>query len=261
MLYGKNDDGNDQQIFFVSSNDNGQTFNEIQNLSNDDFFSGDPSISAFNDNVYVSWENDTDDDQQIFFVSSNDNGQTFNEIQNLSNDDHESLQSDIAAFKNNVYVSWQSDEEDGEIFFVSSNDNGQTFNEIQNLSLDSLNSADPSVTSFKNDVYIVWESDKPLGSNDNIQEVLFRSSNDTGSTFGDIINLSNSGPILDSDDTRVAALGYDVFAVWEEGPDDEENEVLFRSSNDKGSTFGDTINLSNSGKLFNSEEPDITTVP
>ena len=263
VVWQNEDEDDGAEIFFVASNDNGQTFGDIQNLSNDDFRSIDPSIAAFNNDVYVAWDNETTDDgRQIFFVASNDNGQTFGDIQNLSNDEDKRFdQSDVAAFKNDVYVAWQTDEDDGEIFFVSSNDNGQTFGDIQNLSLDSLGSADPSVTAFKNDVYIVWENDNPLTSNDNIQEVLFRASNDKGDTFGDTINLSNSGPILDSDDTRVAAIGYDVFVVWEEGPDDEENEVLFRASNDKGTTFGDTINLSNSGKFFNSEEPAIATVP
>ncbi|MEM3085490.1 MAG: hypothetical protein QXP61_10465, partial [Nitrososphaerales archaeon] len=57
-------------------------------------------------------------------------------------------------------------------------------------------------------------------------------------TFSPIINLSNTA--ANSNGQQVAVSGSNVYVVWR-----DNNEILFRASNNNGATFGPTINLSN----------------
>ena len=63
-------------------------------------------------------------------------------------------------------------------------------------------------------VYIVWFNDQ--NSPNNNSEVLFRSSNDSGITFADKINLSNT-TTADSINAEIAAEGNNVIITWWEG--------------------------------------------
>ena len=111
------------EIFFRASSDNGTTFGPTINLSNDTGGSFSPQISAVGDNVYVTWQNNTSSNTEILFRASNDNGQTFDPIINLSNNPVFSVPQ-IAAVGDNVYVTWQGS---GGVTFVASDNNGQTF--------------------------------------------------------------------------------------------------------------------------------------
>ena len=67
---------------FTKSEDNGTTFSKVINLSNNSKNSNNVEISAFDENVYVVWQ-DIDDDQNhdknssIMFKSSVNSGNTF----------------------------------------------------------------------------------------------------------------------------------------------------------------------------------------
>jgi hypothetical protein len=96
--------------------------------------------------------------------------------------------------------------------------------------------AAPIVTSGDN-VYVVWSSNKT--GND---EVMFKASTDSGKTFGDKMNLSNSSN-SDSQDAQVAASDNNVYVSWWER-NATSNEPVLRVSNDSGKTFGEKIMLS-----------------
>jgi hypothetical protein len=94
-------------IFFAVSNNNGTSFGTPINISNniDDSFA--PQIAAIGSNVYVTWEDDTPGNRDIFFAASNNNGTSFSTPINLSNNTGFSQIPQIAAIGNNVYVTWQ----------------------------------------------------------------------------------------------------------------------------------------------------------
>ena len=254
IVWEDENENSDEEIFFVASDNNGQNFGGIQNISNSGFSSEDPFITAFNDSVYVVWENDDGNDQEIFFVASDNNGQNFGGIQNLSDDDFSSQNPSIAAFNDNVYVVWINfDGNDNEIFFVVSDDNGATFGSvIQNLSDDNLDSAEPAIATFNDNVYVVWIN---FDGNDN--EIFFVVSDDNGATFGSVIqNLSDDN--LDSAEPAIATFNDNVYVAWQD--DDAVNsEVLFRASNNNGDVFDSAINLSNSNNV-RSDDPKIAAV-
>ena len=102
----------------------------------------------------------------------------------------------------------------------------------------------PIAVSGKN-VYIVWFNDQNT-SNDN-SEVLFRYSNDSGVTFSDKINLSNTTS-ADSVNAEIAVDGNKVVVTWWER-NQTNNEPVVRTSNDNGTTFGPLLNLATNGSI------------
>jgi hypothetical protein len=99
-------------------------------------------------------------------------------------------------------------------------------------------------------VYIVWTTDKNMPNNKS--EVFFRASTDSGATFGDKTNLSNT---VDSDsfNAEIAATdGDEVIVTWWERNQTSEEPVL-RASVDNGLTFGPLMYLSTNGTLAQEE--------
>jgi hypothetical protein len=98
-----------------------------------------------------------------------------------------------------------------------------------------------------NNVYIVWWTNKSGN-----WEVMFRASNDSGQTFGDKINLSNS-PDTQSQTAEILAVGdSSVFVTWwelNENVHPHTNESVLRVSTDAGQTFGPVINLGTNGTI------------
>ena len=84
-------------IFFAVSNNNGISFGTPINLSNNTGGSSSPQIAAIGNNVYVTWEDDTPGNSDIFFAASNNNGTSFGTPINLSNNTGGSFNPQIAA--------------------------------------------------------------------------------------------------------------------------------------------------------------------
>jgi hypothetical protein len=103
----------------------------------------------------------------------------------------------------------------------------------------------PMVASGDN-LYIVWWTNKS-----GTWEVMFRASNDTGGTFDDKINLSNSTD-ADSQNAEIVAQDDNVYVSWWEtstNPANKTSESVLRISNDNGNTFGPILLLGNNGTL------------
>ena len=98
-------------------------------------------------------------------------------------------------------------------------------------------------------VYVAWWTNN---TGNNIDEVMFRSSTDGGTTFGDKINLSNT---TDADSTRVeiAGEGDNVVVSWWETNQTSDTPVA-RISTDAGQTFGPMLMLATNGTIGEAEE-------
>ncbi|MDC8453395.1 MAG: glycoside hydrolase, partial [Candidatus Nitrosotalea sp.] len=98
--------GINYDVFFVKSNDTGDTFGTPINLSNNFGPSGWPKIAS-DGNVYVSWVDSTPGKFDIMITKSTDGGATFENPTNLSHSNKESYENDMAALGNVVYMVWQ----------------------------------------------------------------------------------------------------------------------------------------------------------
>jgi hypothetical protein len=93
-------------------------------------------------------------------------------------------------------------------------------------------------------VYVTWNVNNTANNN---EDIMFRASTDSGVTFGDKINLSNS---TDADSTR-AEIDSDadsVVVTWWETNQTSDIPVM-RISNDNGETFGPLLNLASNGTI------------
>jgi len=106
----------------------------------------------------------------------------------------------------------------------------------------------PAVISGEN-VYIAWWTNNTANNN---EEVMFRSSTDGGTAFGDKINLSNT---TNADSTRVeiAGEGPNVVVSWWETNQTDDTPVA-RVSTDAGQTFGPTLMLATNGTIGEAEQ-------
>ncbi len=236
-------------IFFRKSADNGVSFSDAVNLSDNHGLSDHPAIAAYNNNVYVVWQDDSKGDKEILFRKSTDNGANFEPTINLSNNSGDSESPEIIASGSNVYIIWRdSSPGNFDIFFKATNDYGASFGSTINLSNNkgnSWNQESREIAVSDNNVYVVWQDE----SYERL-EILFRRSTDNGASFEPVVNVSDSSGV--SHHPAIAVSGSNVYVVWNDDTDTgghgENYGVFFRKSTDSGATFDPSINLSNNGK-------------
>jgi hypothetical protein len=223
----------------------------------------DDDIAASDNNVYVIWSSNKTGKWEVMIRISNDNGKSFADEVNLSNTSKSnSLHADVATFGNNVYVSWLNNNTGNlETNTRTSTDGGKTFGpilvingtgtlsqksrtiEIPQVNVLADSEEDTHIATSGERVYIVsW--DKKVGN----WEILFTKSTDGGKTFEKTINLSNS-PDTRSDHAMILVNENNVYMTWWETARNGTEELVFRASNDNGSTFGPVLKLSASGSI------------
>jgi intracellular sulfur oxidation DsrE/DsrF family protein len=221
-------------------------FENATNLTNNPLDSVYGQVAAWNNNVYVLWQDSMPSGNRnydIFIKNSVDNGNTFGSPVNLSNNSGFSEHPQIAAYNNNVYAIWADDTSGNrEVLFTRSEDNGSSFfGTIKNLSNSTSDSFNQEIAVFGDNVYVIWldqdEGDKA--------KILLKASDDGGVTFGRTVNISSNA----NDETfpKVAAYKDSVYIAWNMADgelDKSDNEGLFFvSSLDGGSTFDNMTKL------------------
>jgi hypothetical protein len=89
-------------------------------------------MAASGDNVYIAWWTNKTGNDEVMFKASTDGGKTFGNKTNLSNTPNiDSINAEISAAGNNVYISWWEVQKNGtqDPVLRVSNDNGKTFGE------------------------------------------------------------------------------------------------------------------------------------
>jgi len=98
---------------------------------------GEPAkIATSGDNVYIAWGTNNTAHPEIMFRASTDGGKTFGEKINLSNTSNvDSVDREIAASGNNVFVAWweRGNQTNNEAVMKISTDNGKTFGPLLKL--------------------------------------------------------------------------------------------------------------------------------
>jgi hypothetical protein len=226
------------------SNNNGTSFGTPINISNNTGGSGLPQVVTSGNNVYVTWQDRTPGNDDILFAVSNNNGTSFGTPINLSNNAGSSQQPQIAVSGTNVYVTWFDDTPGNvnivNIFFAASNNNGTSFGPSINLSNNNntgSSSTQQQIAASGSNVYVIWTDTTP----GNLLDILFRASNNNGTSFGTPINLSNNAG--SSQLPQIAASGSNVYVTWSDTTPGD-NDILFAVSNNNGTSFGTPINIS-----------------
>ena len=228
-------------IFFIKSEDNGKTFGIPLNLSNNTEFSERPQIAVSKNGIFIVWaETTTPNNKEIMFTKSLDNGKTFSNPVNISNNTKDSSNQEISAFNENVYVIWQDTDKknkdrNGTIMFKSSNNTGNTFNNSIEL-INNTNSAFPKINSYGNHVYVVYNNENKKNSG-----LFFLKSSDKGNNFYDIIKLSNDSNFGES---QIAVNENELHVIWGGFLTKKIENIYYVKSNDNGKTFTDAKTIS-----------------
>jgi hypothetical protein len=251
VVWRDNSSGNDD-IYFSASTDNGTTFNGIKNLSNNTGRSDKPQIAAAGDNVYVVWRDNSLKNDDIYFKSSSDNGNSFSTTKDLSATNGSSTDPQIAAAENYVYIIWSDDTTgNGDLYFKSSADNGTSFGFLKNLSTNLDGPAHfPQIKTTGNNVYVVWQDETPEKG-----RIRFRASNDAGDNFNITRVLSQENEI-NANSPQLAVNENTIYVVWEDNSRSENNasknfDLFFKVSTNGGANFTTTKVLAkNPGDSF-----------
>ena len=237
-------------IFIKKSVDNGTTFGSPVNLSNNPGFSEHPQIAAYDDNVYAVWADDSSGNKEVLFIRSEDNGTTFGNIKNLSNNTSDSFNQEIAVFGDNVYVVWldQSEGDNAKIFLKASDDGGATFGRTVNISSNANHETFPKVAAYKDSVYIAWNmADTQQDRRDN-EGLFFVRSLDRGTTFD---NMTKLNPENDSGEAQVAAFDDAVYVVSGGLDSLNVNSPVLMKSADGGKSFSEPLTIDQNGTFIN----------
>jgi hypothetical protein len=236
-------------------------FENATNLTNNPLDSVYGQVAAWNNHVYVVWQDSMPSDNRnydIFIKNSVDNGNTFGLPINLSNNSGFSEHPQVTVYGNNVYAIW-ADNTSGnrEVLFTRSIDNGASFDSIKNLSNNTSDSLNQEIAVFGNNVYVIWLDQDEEGRTN----ILLRASADGGTTFGRTVNISSNA----NDETfpKVAAYGSSVYIAWnmvdEEELDERDNDGLFFvKSSDGGNTFDNIVKLNREDDDFG--EPQVAAI-
>jgi N,N-dimethylformamidase beta subunit-like protein len=254
----ENTPDNNGQIFFSKSSDGGSTFSSPINLGNNTGFSGDPHIAVSKSNyVYVVWHNVGNG---ISFRRSSNGGNTFDKVINLSNNNSLSFQPQIAIsnkYDNYIYVVWdenhfyngqsrQRHHPNYDIVFRKSVDRGETFEDksINLVNNSSGISAFLRLATSQSNVYALWTNVTAVPGNV-LTDIVFAKSFDNGNKFDKATDINNYTGW--SFDPQLAVFGNNVYVVWNEDQHGKNGDIMFRRSNNNGTTFENKItNLSNS---------------
>ncbi|HEV8388063.1 MAG TPA: hypothetical protein VGQ03_10625 [Nitrososphaera sp.] len=188
-----------------------------------------PQIAVSGNNVHVVWRDASASIDDIFYASSEDNGSTFSDPVNLSNNDGASSSPQISVSGSDVYVAWSDDSfGNSEILFTTSA-NGTSFTTPTNLSGNSGSSVNPQLAVSGSDVYVAWSDDSPGNS-----DILLASSTDDYNA----INISNNSGI--SLNPQLAVSGNNVYVAWSDDTPGSFDILLASSTDDYNA-----INISN----------------
>jgi hypothetical protein len=172
-----NENKNNSGLFLVKSVDKGNNFDEVIKISADNNF-GESQISVNKNEVLISWGGLlTKNIGNIYYVKSNDNGNTFTDSHTVSkriigfNDRNNYTESDdiiknpvnveVASYNNLSFVAWQNSfsQQNEDILLLPLNNQKEKndYDRLSNLSNNPSVSECPSITISNKNIYVIWE--------------------------------------------------------------------------------------------------------
>ncbi|MFL6489842.1 MAG: sialidase family protein [Nitrososphaera sp.] len=244
-------------IFVKGSRDGGATFGTPVNLSNNSGFSEHPQIAAYDNKVYAIWADDTSGNREVLFTRSEDYGNSFDKINNLSNNTSDSFNQEIAVFGENVYVVWLDQDENNNtnILLKVSVDGGSTFGSTMNISSNANQETFPKISAYGGNVYVAWNMMKENQNERGNQGLFFVRSLDDGKTFGNIINLNQEDNF---GEVQVAAYNETVYVVSGGLHSANVDGILFTMSTDGGGSFSQPITIDENSTLVNPQNVEVS---
>ena len=191
-----NVDSNNSDVMFSKISNASALPTSISNVSNTPGISNIIKLKASKNNVYITWEDKQSGQWQLLFRKSQDGGETFSNLRNLSDTTGNVHLHDLSTSRGNVFVVWAANENvsstNKDIFFRKSVNFGNSFDETINLSDNTDDSLDPHMVTNENGtiIYIVW-TECDIKHDDPICSIVFTKSLNQGESFTGPVKVSN----------------------------------------------------------------------
>jgi len=243
-----NVDSNNSDVMFTKISNASGLPTSISNVSNTPGISNIIKLKASKNNVYITWEDKQSGQWQLLYRKSQDGGETFSNLRNLSDTTGNVHLHDLSTSRGNVFVVWAANENvsstNKDIFFRRSVNFGNSFDETINLSNNTDDSLDPHMVTNENGtiIYIVW-TECDIKHDDPICSIVFTKSLNQGESFTAPVKVSNGMTHSDDRSTLNYLLNHTA----------ANNNLNEPSSN---TSFNSTINEGN-----NSINPSILATP
>ena len=238
------------QVLFRASSNYGATWGPVLNISNDAGPANYGRVDASGSNVFVFWTDKSAGNSEVYFAVSNDCGATWAAPADLSNSATPSRHFRTLTVGSDIYVAWvEKLSGNNEVQFTSSQDSGAHWSAVQDLSSDVNDSVNIGIAKVSNSIFVTWMALTPHF------QILLRGSNDGGSNWNPVINVSNDAGNATLPDiwAQWSLAGGDVYVVWQDTTSGT-SQIMFRVSHDAGATWSSSVNLSHdSGKSSNAK--------
>ena len=227
-------DGN-WEIYYKRSTDNGATWQPDIRLTNDVSISERASIALWNNSIYVVWQDERDNDREIYFKISTDNGTNWSGDIRLTNSVGESEAPTLAVEESNLNVVWSDSRNgigNGEVYYKKSTDAGLNWSEDIRITNTTVNSGRTSIAVSSNFVHISWNE---------VWEIYYTRSTDQGSTWETETRITNNSSY--SENSFVGTSDSAVHLIWQDNP--ANNDDIYYKRNPTGNIITDVVCISN----------------
>src|SRR5262249_38162599 len=146
------------EIYYKRSTDAGVTWGGDTRLTNNPANSFSPSVAVFDNHVHLTWFDQRDGNNEVYYKRSDDGGLTWGADTRLTNNHAVSVFPAIATSGSMVvHVAWQEHRDgNGEIYYKRSSDGGITWGNDMRLTNNAANSFAPSIAAAGLDVHVAW---------------------------------------------------------------------------------------------------------
>lgn len=248
VVWEESRDGN-TEIYYKRSLNGGINWGADIRLTNNTGGSSSPSIAVSDSSIHVVWYDSRDGGYEIYYKRSIDGGGNWGPDTRLTNNSATSWYPSIAVNRSLLNVVW-SDFRDGnyEIYSMRSSNNGVNWSTENRLTNNSSESSYPSVAIADSLVHVAWRDNR-----DGNFETYYKVSTDGGAVWGADTRLSND-PAYSYFPT-IAASGSNVHVVWEDYRINNNFQLYYKRSTDKGVSWGAETRLTLSN--YQTEYPSI----
>ena len=238
VVWDDNRDGN-IEIYYKRSTDAGVSWGTDTRMTNNSFWSLDPSIAVSDTVVHIVWYDNQSNSNQIHYKRSTDAGLSWKTDTLLTHGTSWSAYPTIAVSGSIVHVLWYSYRDGNEeIYYKRSTNSGISWGSDIRLTYNNADSQRPYVAASESDVHVVWEDTR-----DGNYQIYYKRSTDAGVSWGADTPLTNNND--ESLFPSITVSGSFVHIVW-----NMVNSVQYKCSTNSGLSWRADTLLTNTAAYY-----------